>query len=498
MRHLHSRTTRRTWIHGSWLLAASLGATGCIEESALSEPSELTVFFDDVYLTAEGERVQGRPLHEGALRVAARDDEGGFRFFEGEFSDDHARFPGVPDGELYVFVGPQGLSPSEIVVTSERELDLGRYVLQRPDVGAVTQPSLVQIALDGMSPWQEGNQLVLYSPGAGAVGTFDDVLTSEIALGATSIDDSFDMLDLTVAHLVDGDRGDEALLLEYVEQPSPGTNEVEPTLALERVFAVPSFTQVDGATTPIRGSLTAAPQAELHLDWKLSEFEALAASVHPEAKAAGYGVKVHAQPTAGLLGFRRPPALLSHVGAPLADIDVALSYGNPFPSAWQTYGLASVTLVAELEVPGSDERVGVFVNAHAALPVDARGETSFSPRFSPPQALRINGQDAQRPLLDVGVTPTVSWDPPAISGTFSYAIQLTRFTQTPNIGPISPPEFVVYTSDTQVVLPPTLLTPGELVQVSVVAIPRSEADAPGKAYVPLREGAPILSGLFRP
>lgn len=88
--------------------------------------------------------------------------------------------------------------------------------------------------------------------------------------------------------------------------------------------------------------------------------------------------------------------------------------------------------------------------------------------------MRINGQDATQPLTAVGSTPTISWSAPAVGTAAEYQVSFHRTNDGYTSGTDQPSMF---TTETQVHVPPGELWPGETYSVTVSALASDSRDA---------------------
>ncbi len=123
----------------------------------------------------------------------------------------------------------------------------------------------------------------------------------------------------------------------------------------------------------------------------------------------------------------------------------------------------------------------------------------FRIQMSPPQNVSINGQIATGDLSGVGLTPTISWDPPEVGAPIYYRVTIRELvasgTQT-----FASTRGRFLTADTSLSVPPEVLADGRRYFIALAAINRG---GPDFQQAPLQTGLPFafataLTGTFAP
>jgi hypothetical protein len=253
--------------------------------------------------------------------------------------------------------------------------------------------------------------------------------------------------------------------------------------------------------------MEALPTFTQGLKLSVSEFESLALATHPTATLTNNIVGIDV-----LVGYREHGA---YVGTP----DLAIAYdrtpgegefnpifefGNPYPREWPlfVYTQSSSTVRYSIELPdgstSSSRSVASIVMAME--PLEMAATRLISPRVGPPRDVRINSLDATGKLTGVGMSPLVSWAPPALGVPTYYQLRLYRLYTAPGSTSLSRVLVTqLYTPQTQLRLPPELLVPGENYYLQVVSYYRPGVDPSN----PFRSSAvshyaQAFTGVFKP
>jgi len=420
------------------------------------------------YLTDQGEVAVPQDYSAATIEALVPDGAGGFTAIDGTGrADGTFAIPGVPSGPYYLRVpDPAGAVPA-FLVTDASTVDLGGYVVGRPDAAGPASPTDQELQLDGPAPWHGGDLLEWYSSNASAYlfGMAAIATAGAPTPGATSADLTV-RLDLPQrARLVQASRGDTV----YVSQLSARASGTMPYQALIGAVRVDDAEEVEGlgASPPVAGTLTAPPDAApLHVDWHRTEFRAL----FPAGASPGGSLGITAEPGA----YAHEPANRGEPDLAIVvdngaggDVDLPdLTYGDPYPASWDRvievrYGTG--TGVAP-DAYYYDRRQ---LSSVAADPVVA-------PLIGPPTALAVDGDH-------------VSWGPPALGAADRYWVRVSAVDATTHVA-----LDVLYltTTATSCDLPPEAFAGGGDFYVSVFA----EAGAAGTIPAAGSAGASAVSG----
>jgi hypothetical protein len=460
-------------------VAGAVGAVSCGSDSSGAGSPEAP--FDGVkgaYLNSYvwgASKATAPPVEGTSVAALVPQPSGGYTTIEGSFYEDGTfEIPGVPEGSYLLKIQSDGAAPY-FYWTKERVIELGYYYANRPDTRPVTiSPTPMVLEVGGMSPWQETDEIEIFSPGAGSFGfPFFELTPGVTSLGGAS----FDAFEMYPANLIDGSKGDLLYVTQLVTRDAGGA----PYTSLAKVFTPPPFSMEDGQPTTLSGSFSDVPQKTLSIDWKRAAFVALAKDVHPWAGLfdsnfsviAEYGGTSHITPTI-------PPSLLSFYGdsETMTDFAGELSYGNPFPSAWGLAATASATFSMHVTLPGADAPKLITGEVYCSTLLGDKASLTLSPSLGPVKDILVNGKPTADWLTGAGVTPVVSWSPPATGTAASYRVMIRR------LEPMGTSRFVasLYTGETSIELPGGLLTTGYYYYIRVFAndtpINLTDRDAP--------------------
>jgi hypothetical protein len=244
---------------------------------------------------------------------------------------------GVPSGRIYLKVG------SRYLVSTARTFDLGWTDWGR-DGTFVLQPTPVTVSASGLSPWQPGDMLDMYSVNAGAFGYLDASATAFPQTGDTALSGmTFDYSWALNPVLLDSSRGDQFSLAQMREQVSAGG---VPYRAMHKVLDA-SVAQVEGQPLTVSGTFTQpTTPGSFAVDWRRSAFEAMRAQVNPNAVSTYDEIWMSARPvelSTALASISGPP-LLVRLNPDSLRTDIvtgAMAYNDPFPANWQKVALVA-------------------------------------------------------------------------------------------------------------------------------------------------------------
>jgi hypothetical protein len=403
-------------------------------------------------------------------------------------------FPDLAQGQRYYLRINRVGVPPVYVVTSATNLDLGSFVMGRPDTATAGTGTSLVFDVDNLAPWQQTDALQLYSAGAGAVaqGIESSASTGVPSSGATSVSNL--TIDYVAAantpNLIDGAKGDRAWFTQLVTR----TLGSETYLSLGRALELAAFSQTSGQSLRLAGSLTEATQQTLGVDFKISQFEGIWRPSNPSAELVMNHINMVAQLESphGWTGVT--PDVIYYVTQSSGDLVASFSYGNPFPAS---YGLILQGL--------SRFRRSYTMGAATG---NATGDISFmmaptasstlAPVLGTVQAPTIAGRDAITDQSGVGLSPELHWSPPSLGTPSLYRLVFIRaVADAATLGGAL--AGVVYTTNTDIVVPPGILSPGETYVIRFSAISRGFDGAQQPFLVGLPDSSSdVLSGLISP
>ncbi len=402
--------------------------------------------------------------------------------------------PNVPSGRIYLKLG------SRYLVSTGRSFDLGSTEWGRDG----TFPSLstpVTVSATGLSAWQSGDYLDMYSLNPGAFGYINGSATGFPLAGATSLSGlSFDYADMLNPVLLDSSRGDVFSLAQMRLQTS--TNGV-PFRAMHKVLDA-SVTQVEGQSVTVSGTFTQpAATGTFAVDWRRSAFEAMRAQVNPDAVSTYNEIWMSARPAAlgsALASISGPPLLVKlNPDAQRTDILTGnMAYNNPLPATWQKVALAAAGFTKNYALGTAtpytmsvDIRMDQEATAFAAAPVQ--------PIIGPVQAPLVNTRGAFQNLTGVGTNASLRWSKPLVGTATNYIVNIYRLGVS-NGGTTVTRVATLHTDLQSVYLPPGVLQAGQtyFAEIQSWYQPGSDlATSPFKRSLP-RGRASVLTGMFSP
>jgi hypothetical protein len=440
-----------------------------------------------------------KPLDQSSTSVLAytRDSTTGvFTTYPGSgAADGTLSVQAVPSGRIYLKVG------SRYLVTTGRTFDLGWTDWGR-DGTFVTQATQVTVSASGLSSWQPGDTLHMYSVNPGAFGYLDSFsATSFPQTGATSLSGlTFDYAAALNPVLLDSSRGDVFSLAQMRQQTSSGG---VPYQAMHKVLET-SVTMVNGQPLTVSGTFT-QPSAtgSFSVDWRRSAFEALRTQVSPDAVSTYNEIWMSARPTAlssGLASISGPPMLVRlNPDALTTDIVTgSMTYANPFPSTMQKVALVaagfykSYTLGTATPYTASvDIRVDQEASAFSAAPVQ--------PIIGPVQSPLVNTRGAFQNLTGVGLNATLRWSKPLLGTPTGYVANVFRLSVSNGLTTATRVA-ALHTDLQSVVLPPGVLQTGQTYFAEIQSWYQPGSDV---VTSPLRRALPrgrasVLTGMFSP
>lgn len=384
-------------------------------------------------------------------------------------------FPHVPDGPYYLKDG------DNLLVTEAREVDLGFDKLLRDGILDLESDAPVRVRLRGLEPWHDRFSGLREAPPysdlqlvSEELGFGTSLVLYDMYEGATAADEE---LQPCVARCFDAERGDRARVVQQAPRELcalPGGG-VQRYVTAVRALHLPPFSHDGSEPLDLEGTLQPLPPRELELDWRLSDFTALAADVHPEAVSTTSRFSMRpASPepaTEGWMGFLGE--LMSLVVAPRGPdrLSGSVVYGNPSPTRTGEVARAATSFAVPVQTPD-----GLAFHLTASVFVQDRPSKlagqPLRPRIQPPRALTIDGAEAYRSrTLEVG-SHVIGWRHPTGGAPDVYLLRLQRIDLDDPASPFPVPVVQLYVdgSATSVRLPSGYLEPGNHYSLSVEAV----------------------------
>ncbi|WP_338866016.1 ABC transporter substrate-binding protein [Myxococcus stipitatus] len=479
--------------------AEAMGSEASPDESAQVDQgltTQVTGTSPQTFIATSGNVT--KPFDQSTTSVVAytRDSTtGAFTAYPGTgAADGTISVPNVPSGRIYLKLG------SRYLVSTGRTFDLGSTQWGR-DGTLVSLPTPVSVSATGLSPWQTGDFLDMYSVNAGAFGYVDPIATGRPLAGATSLSGlSFDYANVNNPLRVQSSLGDVFSLAQMRYQTT--TNGV-PYRAMHKVLDA-NVTQVAGQPVTVNGTFTQpAATGTFAVDWRRSAFEALRTQVNPDAVSTHNEIWMSARPAAlssALASISGPPLLIKlNPDALKTDIVTgSMAYNNPLPATWQkvAFAVAGFTKsyalgTATPYIMSTDIRVEQEASAFTAGPVE--------PLVGPVQAPLVNTRGAFQTLTGVGTDASLRWSKPLIGTATNYVVNIFRL-GTSNGATTVTRVTTLHTDLQSVYLPPDVLQAGQTYFAEIQSWYQPGSDlalSPFKRALP-RARASVLTGTFSP
>jgi hypothetical protein len=361
----------------------------------------------------------------------------------------------------------------DLAVGNARHPTMDQHVLGRLDGALPTAETDVSINVTGLTPWADGDstQIVVANNGA-VVFSPEFQFATPPAVGDKVI--SGQTIDWAAqfppAPLVEAAKGDIAVVFQLVAKTS-GT---EAYSGLDRFGTAAAFTQTDGVTSTLTVATSPVVQKSLAVHWRGAKFEALSSDVGAGAVALPTQVFViDALPDAAKFGFytTSPDLMLYFPKAGATNIDLAVSYGNPFSTMgkpWDEYAIINYFFSVAIQLgTGAPHNEIVGYAANLSLAELHRGVVE--PLISPVRNVRIAGKDLSTPQTDVGTSPTIRWDAPTIGRATQYVIVLKSLAAT-STGTAATTVARFVTKDRSLQIPSAFVTSGGVYILTMTAV----------------------------
>jgi hypothetical protein len=353
--------------------------------------------------------------------------------------------PGVPAGSYWLAIASGGYW------TSASDLDLGQDFLGRPDGITASNGTSLSLSVLAMDAWQTDNLLDIYNPNLRQDFDWSDNINSG--------DTSFASVWNWTGPLNNASRGD----AWFVTQTETKTARAATWRYLSKATPAIAFTQSDGASADLSGSLGTPAQLTVHMAVLGSQFAGLASTVGSSATMHSTTIGVYTQPFSALKGAvgELEDLLETQDQTPLTqDADFGdITLGNPFPASWTPF----VALTYEINVPftatGASSSVDVPAELYLSTTQMPTKAAPLAPAITPALNIKLNGTVFTERQTGVALTPALSWDPPAVGVPSGYRVtiyQLSAVGSTSGYQPV----LDLFTKEHSVVIPDGVLGAG--------------------------------------
>jgi hypothetical protein len=253
---------------------------------------------------------------------------------------------------------------------------------------------------------------------------------------------------------------------------------------------------LDGQSQALSGAFTTVAPSTMDVDWKASEFDAAVTACNPTTTLTQLYFGGSAQPYPEDGPYTASPDTFQFLAPDATDFAATLTFNNPFPTSWSHFATAGGQFGKQYALP-SAQPVAVF--GRVEIRILASGQVTLKPLVGCVQNATVGGQNAVSDITGVGVTPTVSFDAPAVGTSTGYEVVFTRLANSGGKTTSTAAGRIV-TAGTSVVVPPGLMTAGNAYVITIRSNVRGNVDmnrVPSKYAFP-GAAAEFLSGIVRP
>lgn len=327
----------------------------------------------------------------------------------------------------------------------------------RGDAVEASEGTKIEWTLSGLAPWSEGDE-VWWSTSdlrfGGVWGGYNLPSEGETSTWGTA-GWSGDLAKSTKHDVVE--------FSQVRDRVGPGGLAYE---TIERFGSVAGFTMADGTSTHLDVELSPMASASLPFDLRLADFRAALGA--PDASIMVFLSAV--APGSSCDGVRLMYFNSLGQKEPVGDaIDLGVvTYGDPALPGWRKQLYVSAHEAITVTAPGAIKPVPIGSSVTVVGLPEALGSASIVPSIHPVLDLRVNGGDAYSPSSGAGLTPTLTWDPPAVGQPAGYLLEPLRVYAGGEYSNIEIATRLI-TAETTLTIPPGVLLPGEAYVFRVTA-----------------------------
>ena len=356
----------------------------------------------------------------------------------------------------------------------------------RPDLQATPAETSLTLGLSGLAPWLQdedsSHSLVAWGSGANyAISLGPDAVpaaseSAELVLSDLTLEDHGAVGPLPAYN---GEAGDSIHLAQLLDAPVV-TPEGEALFMNDRSRSVVRGAKLkDGLDLPAHNET--GRNRDLTAELSLSEGTPVTLDVH----ARGDGFDALIAEVGGVVdedartqvwvvpdlfdGF----AQTTVSGRPFQAIAVFQTPDEAGPTharlSWSEEGKPAVP--SQVAFSRSYEVNGTTLESGVVLALDGATSLEAAPLVGAPLAIRIDGEEVVEGAHISSSTPVISWSPPTVGTATGYEVRIAR--ETENVGAVS---WVLYTTETQLRLPPVFLGGEYQADQSFVVIVTARSD----------------------
>lgn len=341
-----------------------------------------------------------------AIDVVAAPDAEMLEAFRIDGAGDEVSLAGeLIDGALFVADAPPVYYVrvgGVVVAATAREIDLGQVFLGRPDAAPPAGPVTVDVRVGGLAAWRDGDQLQVYSPGAG--------LWSPSAFGAPPVGET--VLDASVDYAglpaIEGDRA-------FVAQLSQRSFGERDYLSLVRGAELPAIDMAATAAPAVDVELADLDGADtLDLDWRIADFDRVRLEEQPILFTTVHDLLLTVLPRAadyGNYGASADLIFARWTNATVDDVAGAMPFGNPYPEDWDVVATLVSWYPVAVQLPGT-ARTTIWDAYWVRAPLADVDGSPVVPVLGPPRDARADADGL------------VSWRAPAFGTADWYQLRV--------------------------------------------------------------------------
>lgn len=397
-------------------------------------------------------------------------------------ADGHFSIQNIPAGFYLLLIG------SSYFWTSATNIDTGSQVQGRANPTPATSGEKINFDVTLTQPTQSTDQFELVDPNLPAE------YFSYLPIN-TPPSNTYSQVFFWPSALIDASQGDKAYLVRVTATSgfaNAGPHQTQYYAKVQDEMTPALLIQmVPGVMTDVTSSMTQGPAQTFRANFKLSAFAALNSQmavgqdITPGTLGAGasaappFAVVGGSSGSLGVPGYRLDTLANFSIFPPdtsVYDVDLGdFAYRNGFPADYKTLVFADWAIANEYSPSGAfpASLKADLVMDSLTLPTATQ---PIAPVLGPVQALRLDGADVfNNQLNGVSLTPTITWQPPAIGVANFYQVDVVQLTIGTCIA-CAHPQFTVTTNvatfqtqQTSLTLPSGVLSPGSTYVLVVTA-----------------------------
>jgi hypothetical protein len=325
----------------------------------------------------------------------------------------------VPSGGYWVITG------TDRYRATGDALDLGYLTSTRAQAAPPTAPTPATLSISGLVSWTPGrDRIQLFSWGANSWDVFDPQLQSGLTAATVREDWNSPAFGYGALKLLTAADRLHAIQYRNDHDASMGVDYQHAVAATSATGISMNSGQAVSATLP--AMVAPSQTATLSVDWRTSQFEAAI----PPAFPLGHELSIFAEvmQPGGEIPLASSPNLLDFFPALNAsnktpDMTVSLGYSRFLPAQY-TEVLYSGWLGQISRVAGSTANSTIVTTFVVRRDAMSAAPSPLVPLVSSVRAVQIGGKDAGAQQTGVGLTPLVSWTPPAVGTPSRYLLKL--------------------------------------------------------------------------